>query len=104
MANIQSVKTKIQGLIDKANTKTGKGDTDLTTAVNRLISGYGSGESGTENGFEALRYFDVYIDAQNNEITIKAIHYDKIYEDTGSYDVTIPDTLCGFAVLLVGEE
>ena len=33
-----SIKTKMQSLIDAANAKTGKGDTDLTTAVQSLIS------------------------------------------------------------------
>ena len=34
-----SIKTKIRSLIAAANAKTGKGDTDLTTAVQSLISG-----------------------------------------------------------------
>ena len=33
-----SIKTKIRSLIEAANAKTGKGDTDLTTAVQSLIS------------------------------------------------------------------
>ena len=33
-----SIKTKMQSLIDAANAKTGKSDTDLTTAVQSLIS------------------------------------------------------------------
>ena len=37
-----SIKTKMQSLIDAANTKTGKGDTDLTTAVQSLISESGA--------------------------------------------------------------
>ena len=36
-----SVKSKIQALITAANAKTGKSDTDLTTAVQSLIDGYG---------------------------------------------------------------
>lgn len=44
MATAESVKTKIQGLIDSANTTTGNSDTDLTTAVNTLISGFGRTE------------------------------------------------------------
>ena len=35
-----SIKTKIRSLIDAANAKTGKGDTDLTMAVQSLIDGY----------------------------------------------------------------
>ena len=36
-----SVKTKIRALIEAANAKTGKRDTDLTAAVQSLIKGYG---------------------------------------------------------------
>ena len=37
-----SLKSKIQALITAANAKTGKSDTDLTTAVQSLIDGYGA--------------------------------------------------------------
>ena len=37
-----SVKTKIRSLIEAANAKTGKSDTDLTAAVQSLIDGYGA--------------------------------------------------------------
>ena len=40
----ESVKAKIQSLINKANTTTGKSDTDLTGAVLSLAEGYGVGE------------------------------------------------------------
>lgn len=43
MATADSVKAKIQGLISKANAKTGRSDADMTNAVNALISGYGQG-------------------------------------------------------------
>ena len=41
----ESVKAKIQSLINKANTTTGKSDTDLTEAVLSLVGGYGNGDS-----------------------------------------------------------
>ena len=44
MATPDSVKAKIQGLIDKANGTTGGADTDLTAAVDALLAGYGQGE------------------------------------------------------------
>lgn len=47
MATADSVKAKLQGLIDKANSTTGESDTDLTAAVGRLIEGYGSEGSDT---------------------------------------------------------
>lgn len=43
MATIQSVKNKIQGLIDKSNEATGGSDTDLTSAVDSLIANQGGG-------------------------------------------------------------
>lgn len=44
MATAESVKAKLQGLIAKANEVTGNTHTDLTTAINALIAGYGTGE------------------------------------------------------------
>lgn len=46
MATAESVKSKINGLIAKANGKTGNTDSTLTATVDRLITGYGQG-SGT---------------------------------------------------------
>ncbi len=46
MATAESVKSKLQGLLDSANDKTGSADTTLTDAVDRLISGYGQSGSG----------------------------------------------------------
>lgn len=43
MATFSSVKEKIQGLIDKANSITRKGDADLNSGVNSLIEGFGQG-------------------------------------------------------------
>lgn len=53
MATADSVKTKIQGLIDQANAATGGTDADLTNAVGSLIAGYGQG--GSEPVLEELR-------------------------------------------------
>ena len=38
-----SLQSKVQALIAAANAKTGAADTDLTTAVQRLVDGYGGG-------------------------------------------------------------
>ena len=46
MATADSVKNKIQGLINTANATTGKADTDLTSAVGALIAGFGQGGGG----------------------------------------------------------
>lgn len=53
MATAESVKGKIQGLIDSANAATGNTDADLSTAVGSLIVGFGQGGSnggGIETG------------------------------------------------------
>lgn len=52
MATVESVKNKIQGLIDTANGATGNSDTDLTTAVSALVAGYGQG--GSSGGYELV--------------------------------------------------
>ena len=51
MATAESVKGKIQGLIDSANAATGNTDVNLSTAVGTLIAGFGQGGgSGMESG------------------------------------------------------
>lgn len=47
MATADSVKAKIQGLIDTSNSTTGQNDTDLTSAINHLKEGYGQGGEST---------------------------------------------------------
>ena len=55
MATADSVKNKIQGLINTANATTGKADTDLTSAVGALIAGFGQGGGGGASGFYAAK-------------------------------------------------
>lgn len=54
MATADSVKAKMQGLIDSANAKTGGNDTTLTGAVNALIAGYGQGGGGSSGGTSGI--------------------------------------------------
>lgn len=44
MATFDTLKQKIQSLIDKANSTTGKSDVDLNSGVNSLIEGFNAGE------------------------------------------------------------
>lgn len=44
MVTTDSIKSKIQNLISKANETTGNTDSDLTSSVESLIEGYGHGE------------------------------------------------------------
>lgn len=46
MTTAESVKSKLQGLIDTANATTGNADADLTAAVNALVAGFGQGGGG----------------------------------------------------------
>lgn len=48
MATIEQVKAQIQSLIDASNEKTGQASADLTSAVNVLIEGFGTGGGSTE--------------------------------------------------------
>ena len=48
MASVESVKAKLNGLIDSANAVTGKKDGDLTSAVNSLIAGFGGQEDSAQ--------------------------------------------------------
>ena len=63
-----SIKTKMQSLIDAANAKTGKGDTDLTTAVQSLIDGGGISTTAKNLLITILRS-GVYTGDQSSNIT-----------------------------------
>lgn len=57
MATAESVKNKLQGLIDTANETTGETAADLTTAVATLVAGFGKGsdeEGGTKGFYKSL--------------------------------------------------
>lgn len=66
MATADSVKSKIQGLIDQSNATTGNTDADLTTAVNSLIAGFGAGGGG---GIGAVKFIDVDITVEASTTT-----------------------------------
>jgi hypothetical protein len=69
MATAESVKAKIQGLINVANDTTGANDTDLTTAVNKLVAGYGA-SGGSEEEFNLTPYIEsVIVSTDIQEIT-----------------------------------
>lgn len=68
MATADSVKAKVQGLIDQSNATTGNSDTDLTSAVNSLIAGFGQG-----GGIGAVKFVDE--DITIAESTTTAVTY-----------------------------
>lgn len=55
MVTIDTVKAQIQSLIDSANIATGNTDTNLTDAVNALVSGYG--DTGTAKMFDTINIY-----------------------------------------------
>ena len=95
MATIQSVKDKIQGLIDKSNEATGGSDTDLTTAIDNLIANQGGGEVPRE---KAVNFWDYdgtllysYTLAEARALT--SLPPLPIYEDERFYAYTWSKTL-----------
>lgn len=65
MATADSVKAKIQGLINTANETTGKNDATLTEAVNHLKEGYGQGGGDSD-------FWDKYQDNGNRTDYLRA--------------------------------
>lgn len=73
MATLNSLKTKIQGLIDLSNEKTGRTDTDLTASVNALAEGYGQGEEIPEYDGEIIVEGEPSSGGTGGDLTINGI-------------------------------
>lgn len=69
---------------------------EISGIVGTLVSGGGGFDFDDEN----LKYFVFNFDIENKSIILHQILYDVIYAETGSYDVTIPNKLGNFDVVI----
>lgn len=99
MATADSVKAKLQGLIDAANAKTGGSDADLSTAVDTLIAGFGAGGGGGGDEYLAMLNGD-NIPSKGGTLAIPdgvtripQYFYDTVLSRIESLTVTIPDSV-----------
>lgn len=97
MATADSVKAKLQGLIDAANAKTGGADADLSTAVDTLISGFGAGGGGEEylamlNG-DNMPSKGETLAIPDGVTRIPQYFYDTLLSGIEHLTVTIPDSV-----------
>ena len=69
------------------------------------IAGVGPGthKGGGSEFEEALKYFKCQIIPSEGIIVLYEILFSQLYADTGSYDVTVPDTLMGLSVVIAAE-
>lgn len=58
----------------------------------------GTHKGGADFDDPNLNYFTYKIDGQESSIELKTVDYSTIYNDTGSHDIMIPDTIAGLAV------
>lgn len=92
IVNPDTLKAKIQSLIAKANSTTGKSDTDLTSGVNSLIEGYGQGDTPTFDGtieidgVPATDYIDYYEEGKTEGIAEgRQAQYDEFWDGYQDY-------------------
>lgn len=102
MATADSVKTKLQGLITKANGTTGRSDSTVTAAVDALISGYGQGGSApsgtiniTTNGTHNVTNYATANVQVPIPATIAEVHTITIASDLGAGTNTTKTILSG---------
>lgn len=94
MNKLEQVKEQIQNLINSANVTTGKSDSTLTAGVQRLISGYGTGEGNetilTDGVFtitpKVLLDFNGILDNMNTNTEFPSTEYYGMYVNNVSIE------------------
>lgn len=105
MATAESVKNKLQGLIDTANETTGGSDTDLTAAIATLIAGFGQGGGDSGGGGVQVYAGSVTATATTNNTRVDvdfgfAPDFILVFQNadiTGSSSRYYPIFACGFS-------
>ena len=69
-------------------------------AKDEVVAGIKGTAGVIDIGDENINFFAYNIDFENKTILLHYILYDKIFEKTGSYDVTIPEKIGGYTVLI----
>lgn len=67
---------------------------EIAGVVGTLVGG------GVQLEGDFLKYVSYQLDVENEEIIICNIMWDKLYNATGSYDVSIPDTVGAYRVVI----
>ena len=93
-------------IADAIRSKTGETDTmkptDFPTKIEGISSG-SAGGGGIDTSDENMQNFAFNFVAKANgspELVLRGVLYESLYQATGSYDVTVPETLAGFDVTL----
>lgn len=103
MSKLYSVtEENLVNIADAIRTKTNKTGGMTVEEMPNMIQ---SIAVGALDGMDSnLKYFVYYIEPGITDLIICEIMWDKIYEDTGSYDVTIPDKIGGYNVVIRTED
>ena len=84
----------------KVNIPVPEGLVPENIVMDEVIAGIVGTHVGTSGIDDILRYFVCHINKKNNTITLYKLLVDLLYEDTGRFDVEIPDKINGMKVVI----
>ena len=90
--------TTLTAIADAIRSKTGGTEAILPENMAAAITGLSGDFDITD---ENLKYFVYRFDADTKQVFLYQILYDILYELTGSYNVSIPNKIAGFDVVIV---